>query len=126
MQAGIDRYLKENNYHVSIIRGRVFSTSKAVLEGKCKTLREHGKGKRPNKSNSLSASDVKILWECGQLGTHSPVSLINAIWWLLNTLYFGLRGRQEHYSMTISDFQFKKDDFGNEFVTLAEGTKKTC
>ena len=24
MQAGIDRYLKENNYHVSFIRGRVF------------------------------------------------------------------------------------------------------
>ena len=36
-QAGIDRYLKENNYHVSIIRDRVFSTSRAVLEGKCKS-----------------------------------------------------------------------------------------
>ena len=45
MQAGIDRYLKENNYHVSIIRDRVFSTSRAVLEGKCKNLREHEKGK---------------------------------------------------------------------------------
>ena len=53
MQAGIDRYLKENNYHVSIIRDRVFSTPRAVLEGKCQNLREHGKGKRPNKSNSL-------------------------------------------------------------------------
>ena len=57
VQAGIDRYLKENNYHVSIIRDRVFSTSRAVLEGKCKNLREHGKGKRPNKSNSLSESE---------------------------------------------------------------------
>ena len=28
MLAGIDRYLKENNYHVSIIRDRVFSTSR--------------------------------------------------------------------------------------------------
>ena len=36
MQAGIDRYLKENNYHVSIIRDKVFSASRAVLEGKCK------------------------------------------------------------------------------------------
>ena len=26
--------------------------------------------------------------------------------------------------MTVSDFQFKKDDFGNEFVTLAEGITK--
>ena len=124
MQAGIGRYLKENNYHVSIIRDRVFSTSRAVLEGKCKNLREHGKGKRPNKSNSLSESEVNILWECGQLGTHCPMSLIKTIWWLF-TLHFGLIGRQEHHFMTISDFQFKKDDFGNEFVTFAEGITKT-
>ena len=107
MQAGIGRYLKENNYHVSIIRDRVFSTSRAVLEGKCKNLREHGKGKRPNKSNSLSESEVNILWEYGQLGTHCPMSLIKTIWWLF-TLHFGLIGRQEHHFMTISDFQFKK------------------
>ena len=62
MQAGIDKHLKENNYHVSIIRNRVFSTSRAVLEGKCKNLREHGKDKRPNSSNSLAESEVNILW----------------------------------------------------------------
>ena len=92
MQAGIDRYLKENNYHVSIIRDRVFSPSRAVLSGavlerKSKNLIEHGKGKRPNKSNSLSESEVNILWECVHLGTHSPMSLINTIWWLV-TLHF--------------------------------------
>ena len=71
MQAGIDRYLKENDYHVSIIKDRVFSTSRAVLEEKRKNLREHGKGRQPNKSNSLSENEVNILWECGQLRTHS-------------------------------------------------------
>ena len=64
------------------------------------------------------------MWECGQLGTHSPMSLIDTIWWLF-TLHFGLKGRQKHHSMTVSDFQFKKDDFGNEFVTFAEGITKT-
>ena len=95
-----------------------FSTSSAVLEGKCENLREIGKGKRPNKSNSLSKSEVKILWECGQLGTHSPMSLLVTIWWLF-TLNFELRGQQEHHFMTFNDFQFKIDDFGNEFVTFA-------
>ena len=123
MQTGIDRHLKENNYHVLIIRDRVFSTSRAVPEGKCKNL-EHGKGKRPNESNSLSESAANILWECGQLGTQSPMSLINKIWWLF-TLHFGLRGRQEHHSRPFSDFPFKKDDFGNELVTFAEGITKT-
>ena len=124
MQAGIDRYLKENNYHVSIIRDRVFSKSRAVLEGKCKNLREHGKSKRPNKSNRLSESEVNVLCECGQLGTHSPLSLINTIWWLF-TLQFGLRRQQEHHSLTVSDFQFKKDDFGNELVMFVEGITRT-
>ena len=39
MQAGIDKYLKKNNYPVSVIRDRVFSTSRAVLEVKYKNLR---------------------------------------------------------------------------------------
>ena len=52
------------------------------------------------------------------------MSLINTIWWLF-TLRFGLRGWQEHHSMTVSDFQFKKDDFGNEFVTSAVRITKT-
>ena len=87
IHAGIDRYLKENNYHVSVIVDRVFLTSRDVLDSTCKNLREHGKGKRPNKSNSLSESEVNILWECVHLGTHSPMSLINTIWWLV-TLHF--------------------------------------
>ena len=36
MQAGIDRYLKENNYYVSVIRD--FSTSSAFLEGKLRKM----------------------------------------------------------------------------------------
>ena len=64
------------------------------------------------------------MWECGQLGTRSPMSLIDTIWWLF-TLHFGLKGRQKHHSMTVSDFQFKKDDFGNEFVMFVEGITRT-
>ena len=60
MQAGIGRYLKQNYYHVLVIRDRVFSTSRADLEGQYNYLREHGKGKRPNKSNSLPESEVNI------------------------------------------------------------------
>ena len=61
MQAGIDRYLKEYNYHVSIIRDRAFSASRAVVEGKCKNFRKHGKRKQPNKSNSLSCCGKHIV-----------------------------------------------------------------
>ena len=47
MVTAIDRYLAE--YKHSIIRDREFKSSKQVLEGKTRLLRQQGKGKRPNK-----------------------------------------------------------------------------
>ena len=124
MQAGIERLLKEKNYPVSILKSREFRTSNAVLEGKARHLREQGKGKRPNKAKSLTSAEEEELWNCGQLGSHSPQALVNTIWWQL-TQHFGLRGRQEHHSMQVEDFVFQKDDDKNEFLTFAEGVTKT-
>ena len=50
MIAALDRHLKEHGYKQSIIRDREFFTSKQVLEGKARRLREEGKGKRQNKA----------------------------------------------------------------------------
>ena len=40
MQAGIDRYLKENGCEFSIMKDIAFQGSKDVLEGRAKYLRE--------------------------------------------------------------------------------------
>ena len=53
MIAALDRHLKEHGYKQSIIRDREFFTSKQVLEGKARRLREEGKGKRQNKARSF-------------------------------------------------------------------------
>ena len=45
----IDRYLADKEYKHSIIRDRELKSSKEVLEGKVRLLRQQGKGKRPNK-----------------------------------------------------------------------------
>ena len=63
MITSLDRYLKEKGYKASIIRDREFAESKQVLEGKAKLLRQNGKGKRPHKSQSLTAQEEKELWE---------------------------------------------------------------
>ena len=85
----------------SILRDPLFEGSCRVLEGKARYLRiELGMGKRPNKSSSISKSEEEILWESGQLGPNNPKSLLNTIWFLL-TQHFGLRGRQEHYTMQL-------------------------
>ena len=48
MVTAIDRYLTEKEYKHSIIRDKEFKSSKQVLEGKARLLRQQGKGKRPS------------------------------------------------------------------------------
>ena len=123
MQAALDRRLREAGYMYSLLTSRHFLNSRNVLEGKARLLREQGKGKRPQKSCSLSNHEREQLWQSGQFGYHSPMSLINTLRWLL-TPHFGLRGRQEHHSMKIEDFTFKKHN-GFTYVTFSEGITKT-
>ena len=44
--------LYEGAYTHSILMSREFASSKAVLEGKARVIREDGKGRRPYKSSS--------------------------------------------------------------------------
>ena len=63
MQSSLHRYLTEMDYGKSIISDIEFSNCNRVLEGKARSLREQGKGKRPNASQALTAEDEKLLWE---------------------------------------------------------------
>ena len=61
MLAALDRHLKESGYKYSIIRDREFKQSKMVLEGKVKSLRQQGKGKRPNAASTLTREEEEML-----------------------------------------------------------------
>jgi hypothetical protein len=124
MITALDRHLKDNGYQHSIVRDREFTSSKSVLEGKAKQLRQEGRGKRPNKSRQLTAEEEEMLWEKKRFGAETPEILIQTIWWLL-TQHFGLRGRQEHHQMKMNDFRISRDDNGIEYVEFAEGPTKT-
>ena len=63
MVTAIDRYLAEKEYKHSIIRDKEFKSSKQVLEGKARLLRQQGKGKRPNKSRRKMSCGKKRSWE---------------------------------------------------------------
>ena len=124
MQVALDRHLKEKGYSLPIIKDREFLSSRKVLEGKACKLQNKGKGKLPNKSQSLTREEEEVLWECGQLGNSSPRSLLYTMWWLLSQ-HLGFRGCQEHYTMNVEDFTLSKDNNDNEFKTFAEGPTKT-
>lgn len=124
MANSLDRHLKEEGYQFSIMRDVAFFSSKQVLEGKARALRDEGKGKRPNKSRSLTSKDEKELWDKQSLGNHNPQVLVQTILWYL-AQYFGLRGRQEHHSMKEEDFTFGSDENGKEYVEFVENPAKT-
>ena len=70
MVTAIDRYLTEKEYKHSIIRDKEFKSSKQVLEGKARLLRQQGKGKRAEqvtKSDNLQLRKMscgnKRSWE---------------------------------------------------------------
>ena len=111
MQEALDRHLRCKNNPKSILRDTEFLSSRKVLEGKARKLREQGMGKQPNKAKSPTK-------ENGQLGNQTPRSLINR-------MHFGVRGPQEHHDMMVEDFFIEKDDDGVEFITFSEGPTKT-
>ena len=77
MQSAIERYLKENNYLLSIVRSREFHNSREILQAKAIFLRQQGKGKRPNKSQPLTSEEEYSLWVKGQLGDFKGKVLTN-------------------------------------------------
>ena len=74
MVTAIDRYLTEKRYKYSIIRDREFKSSKQVLEGKARLLRQQGKGKRPNKARSPTTTEENELWEKKEAGKGKSAS----------------------------------------------------
>ena len=92
------------------------------MEGKARAPRGKVNGKRPNATKALIDKDEEQLWKNRVLGEKNPRSLIYTLWYLF-TLYFGLRGRQEHHEMFVEDFN--KHDQDTEYVTFKENPTKT-
>ena len=103
-----------------LLTSRHFVNSRNVLERKSKFLRGPGK---PNKSYSLSNDKIEQLCQSRQFDYHSPIALIDTLWWLLK-LQFGFWGCQEHQSIKIEDFTFKRQD-GFSYLTSCDWINKT-
>ena len=124
MQSAIERHLKENNYPLSIVRGREFHNSQQILNAKAISLRQQGKGKRPNKSQPLNEDEESALWMKGELGDTNGRVLTNTNFKNL-TEQLGLRGRQEHHDAYVEDFVLRNHEDGSESVEFEENPTKT-
>ena len=93
---------------------------------KQRDLKAKAKSYGPRKAEPLTDDDIDKLYECKQLGTATPTSLINTMWFL-NTLHFGIRGgAEEHRQIKWGDIVLKSDPQTHlKYLEYHERTTKT-
>ena len=124
MLGALERHLRNHHYPASIINGEEFLNSRKILDGKVCSLREKGKGKKPNNARPLTHDDEEVFWRHGQLGAKNPRSLLNTIWYFI-TIQFGLRGREDHHNLQVSEFKMETDEKGRAYVEFEQGPSET-
>ena len=92
MQSGLHRHLLHKHYPKSIISDIEFTDSNRILEGKARLLRQNGKGKRPNASQTLTQEEGNELCKSEKLGKSNAIALLHTMWFI-NIQHFGQRGQ---------------------------------
>ena len=125
MLSAMDRYSREKGREYSILKDKMFDSSRKVLNGKAIELREKGMGKRKNKSDPLTYDEEEQLWRLKVLGSNNPKSLNYTIFYLISQ-QFGTRGCQEHHQLQVEELKFVRDPSGKTlYVEWVEGLTKT-
>ena len=96
--------MKRYNYSCNVISGYEFATAREALKCKQKDLKRQGKGNKPKAADAFTDDHVDALYNCGELGSDTPSSMVNTLWFN-NTLHFGVRaGGTEHFAGGIFSF----------------------
>ncbi|XP_062604368.1 zinc finger MYM-type protein 4-like [Saccostrea cucullata] len=122
--SSFDRYLRKRKYGFQIVSSIEFVKVREVVKAKQRSLKGEGKGNLSKKADPLTDIEINKLWECGLLGVQTSESILNSLW-LFNTIYFGLRGSDEHRSMSWGDICLQTDISGVEYLTFNERQSKT-
>lgn len=125
----IERYLKGHGYgEWKVLSSSKFALFQDVLKAKMTLAKSAGKGNRPNRAMPLTHDEEDRLWTSGAFGLDHPKTLLRTLWWTF-TVYFGLRGRQEHHQMLWGDVELLKmtndDGTETEYLEMTERLTKT-
>lgn len=71
----INSFLGDDDYPVSITRGKAFEYSMAVLASKRKGLKQDGKGKKKKSADPFTDEEIAILYTKGLLGGDNWIPL---------------------------------------------------
>ena len=121
---GIAKKLELAGYGHDIFKDSFFKTTRNVLASKRRSLKQQGKGNKPNRADAVSLADEEKLWELGVMGMDTPESLLNLLWFATTKL-LGFRGVHETRQLRWGDFEWVMDNNGqvNHIVWTERETK---
>ena len=116
--SSLERYLKQKQSRVEIMKDIEFAKSREVLRMKMKHLKKLGLGNKPKTATMLTDTHLEKMYGSGTLGDKSPRALSHSMW-LTVTSHFGLRTGKEVHSLQWGDVTLCLDsDTGEEFIML--------
>ncbi|XP_062572726.1 uncharacterized protein LOC134234683 [Saccostrea cucullata] len=93
------------------------------LDAQMKFLTSKGYGSTVRQADPISRDQEERLWTSDVVGHESSETLLYGVFFY-NCKLFGLRGRDEHHELDISQFEVGEDDIG-KFIQFVERANKT-
>ena len=101
------RYLRQNGQpDIDFFKDPAFAEFKFTLDAEMKQLQFKGAGSKRRQAEPLTEAEEEKLWETGQLGAHSPQSLVNTILFMCG-VYFALHSGAEHRALRFEPSQIE-------------------
>ncbi|XP_052525099.1 activating transcription factor 7-interacting protein 1 isoform X1 [Tympanuchus pallidicinctus] len=116
MRAGLNRHLKMPPYNrqICLMKDKEFASANMVFVSMLRMLRIQGKDETHHHP-PIAADDLRKIKLSGVLGLHSPVALVNKVWFDLQ-LHFTKRGREILRDLAPDAFVVEKDKNGRRYA----------
>ncbi|XP_074682944.1 activating transcription factor 7-interacting protein 1 isoform X6 [Strix aluco] len=116
MRAGLNRHLKMPPYNrqICLMKDKEFASANMVFVSVLKMLRMQGKDETHHHP-PIAAEDLRKIKQSGVLGLHSPLALVNKVWFDLQ-LHFAKRGRELLRDLAPDAFVVEKDKNGRRYA----------
>ena len=86
---------------VAFFKDCEFTNFRKTLDGEMKRIQQKGIGVHKRQAEIITEDDKEILWQKGLLGDHSPVALLNTVFFMCG-LFLALRSGHEHRQLRLN------------------------
>lgn len=114
ISAGLLRYMRDNgvtDLNFLDNNDKRFYNFRKTLDARMKEISSKGIGLKKKQADPISPDDENLLWDKNLLGSGSSKSMLNTVFYY-NCKLFGLRGMDEHRSLTSDQFTLGQDKEG--------------